>query len=285
MQQGRINSWTSFKITFLCYTISILIVFVNKFGVGKILHYIVDGEKWGLKTEFQISYAKKYSVCLFLNAAGISYVIDLLYKGNVYGNGGFIYNESLIFCLNAAMGPVIWIIDPWSIAKDYYRNQELEKGEHSLLTQQEANELMEKPDYLSAKRYADIMKTMWFTFFFGTAIPLGLPLSWAGLFGYYWADKYNLLYRRTVKESISDELSQAMIGMLEYIVLFSAWGEITFATVFLSGPTIYNLILSCISIVYIFVLPKDKINRWIFPRVSHEEPRDFRVGKFQRMRL
>ena len=72
-----------------------------------------------------------------------------------------------------------------------------------------------------------------------------------------------------------------MIGMLEYIVLFSAWGEITFATVFLSGPTIYNLILSCISLFYIFILPKDRINRWIFPRVSHEEPRDYRVGRFE----
>ena len=25
---------------------------------------------------------------------------------------------------------------------------------------------MENPDYLSGKRYADIMKTMWFTFFY-----------------------------------------------------------------------------------------------------------------------
>lgn len=140
---------------------------------------------------------------------------------------------------------------------------------------------MEKPDYLTAKRYADIMKTMWFTFFYGTAIPLGLPLSCASLIFYYWIDKYNLLFRRTVKESISDELSQAMIGMLEYIVLFSAWGEITFASVFLSGPSLYNMILSCISLVYIFILPKDKINRWIFPKVSHEEPQDYRVGRFE----
>jgi hypothetical protein len=33
--------------------------------------------------------------------------------------------------------------------------------------------LFEDPDYLSAKRYADIIKTMWFSFFFGGIIPIG----------------------------------------------------------------------------------------------------------------
>jgi hypothetical protein len=62
---------------------------------------------------------------------------------------------------------------------------------------------MEHPDYLSAKRYADIMKTMWFTFLFGTAIPIGFIFSLIGLILYYFVDKYNILRRRTVKESIS----------------------------------------------------------------------------------
>lgn len=66
---------------------------------------------------------------------------------------------------------------------------------------------MEHPDYLSAKRYSDIMKTMWFTFFYGTAIPIGPTLSCFGLILYYYIDYYNIIHRRTVKESISSELS------------------------------------------------------------------------------
>jgi hypothetical protein len=66
---------------------------------------------------------------------------------------------------------------------------------------------MEDPDYLIAKRYADLIKTMWFTFFFGTAIPAGLLMSLVGLILYYAIDKYNLLRRRTVKESIGPKLS------------------------------------------------------------------------------
>ncbi len=30
---------------------------------------------------------------------------------------------------------------------------------------------MEFPDYTMGKRYADVMKTMWFTFFYSPAIP------------------------------------------------------------------------------------------------------------------
>lgn len=58
---------------------------------------------------------------------------------------------------------------------------------------------MEKTEYYQAKRYADIMKTMWFTFLFGSAIPLGIVLSIVGLTMYFWIDKYNVMRRRTVK--------------------------------------------------------------------------------------
>jgi len=87
---------------------------------------------------------------------------------------------------------------------------------------------MEHPDYLSGKRYADLMKTMWFTFFYTPAIPLGTFWSIIGLIVYYWADKYNIIKRRTVKECISRDLSFEMIEMLEAIIIFHAFGDFFF---------------------------------------------------------
>ena len=139
---------------------------------------------------------------------------------------------------------------------------------------------MEHPDYLMAKRYSDIMKTMWFTFFYGTAIPIGIICSWTGLVLYYWTDKYNLLRRRTVKESISEELSMAMINYLEYIILFSSFGEMTFEINFFGGITVWNVVLLIVAIVYLFILPVDKINRWIFKMEAQEESVDYRDGRF-----
>ncbi len=79
---------------------------------------------------------------------------------------------------------------------------------------------MEKPEYVVGKHYADIMKTMWFTFFFCSIIPIGSLISLVGLIIYYWADKYNIINKRIVKESISKEITYEMIELLELCILF-----------------------------------------------------------------
>lgn len=92
------------------------------------------------------------------------------------------------------------------------------------------------PDYSSAKRYGDIMKTMWFTFFYGDIIPVGILFSILGLVLYYFIDKFNVLRRRTIKENLSKDLSIGipfilvlleMILFLEFIVLLSGVGNLT----------------------------------------------------------
>ena len=51
------------------------------------------------------------------------------------------------------------------------------------------------------------MKTMWFTFLYASAIPVGTVFSIIGLSCYYYIDKYNVLRRRTIKESLAKDLS------------------------------------------------------------------------------
>ena len=67
---------------------------------------------------------------------------------------------------------------------------------------------MEQVAYTQGKRYADIMKTMWFTFLFCSAIPLGSLWSMLGLTIYYFADKHNVIHRRTISENIGFDLSE-----------------------------------------------------------------------------
>jgi hypothetical protein len=205
-----------------------------------------------------------------MNAAIISYLIDIVIQDNIYGYGGFIYNESLIFILNALYPPLVWLVDPWSIIKNWQRRRAIKLGDKALLTQQETNELMEEVNYLAAKRYADIMKTMWFTFFFGTAIPIGCFLSCLGLITYYFIDKYNILRRRTVKENISKDLSMQMISMLSMIVVFSPVGEMTMSYAFYGTFSAYDIILLTISLIYV-MLPVDRITLNFFPLQNAEE--------------
>ena len=46
------------------------------------------------------------------------------------------------------------------------------------------------------------MKTMWFTYLYASMIPIGTPFSMFGIFLYYLVDKYNVIFRRTIKERI-----------------------------------------------------------------------------------
>jgi len=142
------------------------------------------------------------AIILFSNTALITFLVEIITFKNYYGAGGMIYTEYIVFIFNAFIPPLAWFVDPWSIIKRYKRNKELKKKTSSC-TQQQANIHMEEDGYTMGKRYADIMKTMWFTFFYCPVIPLGSFWSIIGLICYYWIDKYNLINRRTIKESIS----------------------------------------------------------------------------------
>ena len=87
---------------------------------------------------------------------------------------------------------------------------------------------MEFPSYSIGKRYSDLMKTMWFTFFYSPVIPLGTVWSIIGFILYYYIDKYNLIYRRTVKENIGISLAIEMTELLEYCVVFHIFGTFFF---------------------------------------------------------
>ncbi|CAD8055184.1 unnamed protein product [Paramecium primaurelia] len=275
--KGKLDQDTKRKINIMSFSISMTIVLFNKFGVAKIVHYIVDDEKISNKTKFQISFVYKYALALFLNAAIISFLVDIVILKNVKGAGGFIQNESQIFVLNAIFPPFIWCVDPWSLCKNIWRKYIMSKGDKALLTQQEANKLMEEPDYLSAKRYSDVMKTMWFTFMYGTAIPLGTLFSAFGILIYYFVDYYNILRRRTVKESISIQLSTEMIEMLEYIIAWCAFGEMIMTYTFFKEVSKIDILLIVLAILY-QQLPMEDISEYLFPVENNEEIKPYAEG-------
>jgi Uma2 family endonuclease len=52
-----------------------------------------------------------------------------------------------VFILNAFFPPLVWLIDPYGIVQVFRRQREHHKGNLSVVTQQEANNLMEDADY------------------------------------------------------------------------------------------------------------------------------------------
>lgn len=108
------------------------------------------------------------------------------------------------------------------------------------------------------------MKTMWFTFFYGDIIPLGILFSIMGLTLYYFVDKYNVLRRRTIKESLSKHLSIEMIEMLELIIIFTGIGNTVVSSILFGEVKWQDFIIIIIGIVYI-LLPMEDISSVLFP--------------------
>lgn len=84
--------------------------------------------------------------------------------------------------------------------------------------------MCEQVAYTMGKRYADIMKTMWFTFLYCSCIPLGTLWSMVGLMIYYNADKCNVVKWRTIKDMIGSDLSNSMIENLEISIFLHCFG-------------------------------------------------------------
>lgn len=74
------------------------------------------------------------------------------------------------------------------------------------------------------KRYAEIIKTMWFTFLYVWLIPMGSVFSLVGLILYYYVDKYVLLRKSSLQVSISSHLSNLMLFLLDFTLLLKPIG-------------------------------------------------------------
>ena len=130
---------------------------------------------------------------------------------------------------------------------------------------------MENPSYSMGKRYADIMKTMWFTFFYSPIMPIGTIISLLGLIGYYFTDKYNLLFRRTVKESIGSRLSFEMVELVEYSMILHTFGEVFFKYFICYYVDVGNFFLFIGVCIVVILVPMHKLNEMIFPLSSTDD--------------
>ena len=83
---------------------------------------------------------------------------------------------------------------------------------------------MEDTPYEIGKRYAEIIKLMWFTYFYATLIPIGFLLTLSGIFLYYWVDKFNLLRRSSLKLNISGRLVMLAMNLLDFTLFLRVIG-------------------------------------------------------------
>jgi hypothetical protein len=224
--------------------------------MGHVLHYFTHLEKHGTADNEQLSFAFKYALGMFFTTALMTLFVEAFTYGNFYTHHyGVIEEESIMFFMNALLVPVIWAINPFQIYVLIKRK--LNFGS-KVLTQREANHLMEDFNYDVGKRYAEVLESMWFTFLYVPLIPMGAFLTAIGTGLYYWVDKYNLLRRSSVKENVSGKLSITALTFLDLVLVFFALGQIIFDYFLRHHVNTASIVQLVVAIIYI-CLPLNKI--------------------------
>jgi hypothetical protein len=105
---------------------------------------------------------------------------------------------------------------------------------------------------------------MWFTFLYVGIIPLGAAPSMLGLICYFFIDKFVLLRRSSVKSSVSSNLANYMMFLLDFTIIFKPLGEIFFDYNIRHDmqPTTYAM--TAIAAIYL-LLPVNRIFNKLFP--------------------
>lgn len=157
--------------------------------------------------------------------------------------------------LNALFSPVVWLINPWYLIHKI--KVKLNYGKTDV-PQSKANKIMEYPEYYLGKRYAQIMKTMWFTIFYSYLIPIASIISLLGIVLYYFIDKYNLLRRSSLKQTMSNVISNRMMKVLDFSLLFLISGFILFDLQIRNYVSIQSIVMFVIAVAYL-VTPLDSV--------------------------
>lgn len=113
------------------------------------------------------------------------------------------------------LAPWFKIIDIEAIWKKFKRYR-VEKKEHPIINQQEANELYEGTDFMPADRVSENLLIFYFTMFILPQLPTAPIYTMIGLVINYQIDKYFLVNNCKRPEYLSGEFAYAMIFMIGY---------------------------------------------------------------------
>lgn len=241
------------KGSVLAYAASFIVCTVNYILVIVIKKFAADEHHYSY-TSFYRSISEKLTVAQFINTAIVPlFVYYFLYQSQ--GQGEVLNNLSIqmvsVFVSNSILTPLMYIADTTYIMKKMKQSSVQKDPSKSGLSQAEANALFEGPQMDISSRYASFMKTIWATGFYGYLIPICIPISIAGLFLGYIADRYLLAHRFTTPIQLGKDIAKAMAFYYRFLPVWFMAGTYLFGDYFYSqvSPTGVNAAIPSISLL------------------------------------
>jgi hypothetical protein len=112
---------------------------------------------------------------------------------------------------------------------------------------------------------------MWTSFLYGSVLPLGILYSLLGLSIYYFIDKWILVTRRTVKETLGNELSMVMADFLDFCLFLLCLGDFIFKYIIETEANWIDYMALFIAVVFT-CCPKERLSELMFPIRTVDEP-------------
>lgn len=162
---------------------------------------------------------------IFYQAVGLRSYLKII---NFYNTGGLLESIFYLVITGALVTPGLAVFDPGFIMQLFKRKQELKKESTSQLTQRDAHKLFEGPQFDIATKYANLIKTVLLVGFYAPALPSVLVLAGIGLILSFWADKYILLRRVALPNTLDNDLTTLMIEYIEWTPVMYALGNLVF---------------------------------------------------------
>ena len=221
----------------LLYIMSLVITGITT-GIDFILEFVLDyltkKERQMSMTDYYLSYSVKLTLFTFLNGSVLPLVSELVFDQSD-GYEILISNMLMKFLVNAFVTPGLWTINFGYFFKKFQicllerkikrddKGKIIEQNKEEIgKTQKELNELYELPPMKIAAKYSYIAKTLLMSFLYIPIFPLGLIISFIGLFLGYWLEKFNFANMYKKPEMLNRQLAEFYISY--FILVFFAYG-------------------------------------------------------------
>ncbi|KAL4484377.1 hypothetical protein ABPG74_019554 [Tetrahymena malaccensis] len=281
------DSSNQLKIQIITYSLAILINIYNfilcvilqiinrqflAFFQFNILYFwkLIRYCKNSTRTQDNIFLSKNLSIARFINSAIVGFIIQLYVskkstkQETLFGQGGLADDANYFMITNCILPTLAQVVNFDYYIQAFLRKIEEKKGNQSVKTQEELNLLSENPQFPIEERYAQLLTTMFTTAFYCPIVPMTIIWSLICFILQYWIDKYNLIYRSSVKYNMSSELSLEMTEHLEYFLPIQCLSTLIFYQYANGGEFGLSSILGTILGFLHAFLPMQEINERLF---------------------
>jgi hypothetical protein len=201
---------TTLGYNILSFLPSVIVVIMNAVLTATIWHC----ERLSLYTtitDMQAAVTRNLTFAMVINTAFVAIPIHL---NDWYGPHGLLVEIYNIMISNALLAPLLSLVSPAGLVRWLQRKKAIREGNQCMLTQLEANQLMEGLPINMPNLCAGLMKTFLLSLMYAPVLPLGLVIGLVGILLQYWVNKYMLLRRHCRPVRLSDELDEVMLQFI-----------------------------------------------------------------------